>query len=122
MEILLPLTFLISDVDSFRMSTPSKRISPPAIRPGGRGTRRMMELAVTVLPQPDSPTSPKVSPASIVKLTSSTALRTPPRTSKYVLRLRTSRRELAVMALIPQPRVQGVTQAIAEEVKATSGK
>jgi hypothetical protein len=64
------------------MSTPSKRISPPAIRPGGMGMSRMTEAAVTLLPQPDSPTSPRVSPASIVMLTSSTALRTPPRTSK----------------------------------------
>src|SRR5512137_1992941 len=118
MEILLPLTFLISDAGSLRMFVPSKRISPPAIRPGGMGTRRMMEEAVTLFPHADSPTRPNVSPALIVRLTSSTALRTPPRTSKYVLRLRTSRRELAATALVPQPGVQGVAQTIAEEVEA----
>ncbi len=37
------------------MSTPSKRISPPAIRPGGMGMRRMTEEAVTLFPQADSP-------------------------------------------------------------------
>ena len=39
---------------------------PPAIRPGG-GTSRMSESAVTLLPQPDSPTSPSTSPRSSVK-------------------------------------------------------
>ena len=43
---------------------PSKRIAPPTIRPGGSATRRRMDSAVTLLPQPDSPTTPSVSPAA----------------------------------------------------------
>src|SRR6185312_12463394 len=37
----------------------------------------MMDSAVTLLPQPDSPTSPTVWPSSISKLTPSTALTSP---------------------------------------------
>ena len=39
---------------------------PGSMRPGGR-TRRRIESAVTDLPQPDSPTSPTVSPARDVE-------------------------------------------------------
>src|SRR5712691_2847655 len=56
-----------------------------------------MSFAVVVLPQPDSPTRPRVSPVLIVKLTPSTALTQPrllprrePPTGKYFLRPRTS--------------------------------
>ena len=34
------------------------------MRPGGSATRRRIESAVTLLPQPDSPTTPSVSPAA----------------------------------------------------------
>ena len=37
----------------------------------------MIDRAVTVLPEPDSPTMPSVWPCSSVKLTPSTALTTP---------------------------------------------
>ena len=37
-------------------------IWPPTILPGGVGIRRMIDSAVTLLPQPDSPTMPSVSP------------------------------------------------------------
>jgi hypothetical protein len=50
-----------------------------------------MENPVTVLPEPDSPTSPRTSPEPNEKLTSSTALATPSRVKKWVWRLRTSR-------------------------------
>ena len=35
---------------------------PPTMRPGGSATRRMRDSAVTLLPQPDSPTIASVSP------------------------------------------------------------
>src|SRR5258706_11461714 len=58
-------------------------------RPSELGTRRMTALPKVDLPQPDSPTSPTVSPASRSKLTSSTA-RTMPRALWYwTQRLRT---------------------------------
>ena len=54
----LPRTRCISRSSSARRSRPSNRITLPAsMRPGGR-TRRRIESAVTLLPQPDSPTTP----------------------------------------------------------------
>jgi hypothetical protein len=51
------------------MSWPSKRICPAL------GSSSLIRVrASVVLPQPDSPTSPTVSPSCRVKLTSSTAL------------------------------------------------
>src|ERR1700730_4392391 len=50
--------------------------------PSQLGTSRMMALPKVDFPQPDSPTSPTVSPASRSKLTSSTA-RTVPRALWY---------------------------------------
>jgi hypothetical protein len=50
----------------------------------------MMERAVTLLPLPDSPTIPIVSPASSENETPSTALTTPSWVLKCVLRLFTS--------------------------------
>ena len=41
---------------------PSKMISPATILPGGFGMSRVSDRAVTLLPQPDSPTRPSVSP------------------------------------------------------------
>src|SRR5690242_5644074 len=58
--------------------------------------RRRMDRPVVDLPQPDSPTSPSVSPGMTSKVTSSTACtratsreNRPPRIGKYFLRLRT---------------------------------
>src|SRR5262245_48206313 len=85
-------------------SAARKRISPL----DGAIARRM-QRAVVVLPQPDSPTRPSVSPCSTAKLTSSTARtvattrrRKPRRTSKNFCRRRTSRTG-AVTALTAQP-------------------
>ena len=44
------------------MSSPLKKISPATILPGGLGIRRMIDSPVMLLPQPDSPTTPSVSP------------------------------------------------------------
>src|SRR5258705_13081487 len=64
-------------------------------RPSELGTRRMTALPKVDLPQPDSPTSPTVSPASRSKLTSSTA-RTVPRALWYwTQRLRTDSSDIA---------------------------
>ena len=60
--ILRPLTLCICFSLSFRMSLPSKRISPPLTMVLASGLRRMMLLAVTDLPEPDSPTMASVSP------------------------------------------------------------
>ena len=86
MEILLPLTSRTSASLILRMSLPLKSTSPPAMRPGGTGTRRMSARLVTLLPEPDSPTMPRVSPLRSSKLTPSTAFRRPSSSLKYVFR------------------------------------
>jgi len=61
----IPLIFLIWALDKVRMFLPSKRISPISILPGGLGTRRIIERAVTLFPLPDSPKMPNVSSSSL---------------------------------------------------------
>ena len=76
-------------------SVPSNRISPAV----GLYSRRM-QRPVVVLPQPDSPTNPSVSPRRTVKVTPSTALicatarwnKIPEVTGKCIFRSRTSSR------------------------------
>jgi hypothetical protein len=46
------------------------------MRPGG-STMRRIERAVTLLPQPDSPTTPRVCPGRMANDAPSTALTTP---------------------------------------------
>ena len=53
-------------------SWPSKKMRPPV-----GGLRRMIARPVVLLPQPDSPTSPSVSPRSISNVTPSTAWTSP---------------------------------------------
>src|SRR4029077_507358 len=72
-------------------SRPCQRIWPATMRPGGIGTSFNTDMAVTVLPQPDSPTTPTVSPRAIVRSTPSTACSIPSSVSKCVLRTRISR-------------------------------
>ena len=64
--------------DRVSRSWPSKMIWPASMRPG-RATRRRMLRLVTLLPQPDSPTRPMISPRSTTKSMPSTALTTPSR-------------------------------------------
>ncbi len=61
-EMSLPRIASISLSLSSSRFVPSNRMAPPTIRPGGSATRRRMDSAVTLLPQPDSPTTPSVSP------------------------------------------------------------
>src|SRR5882672_10962004 len=70
-------------------SSPANNTSPASIRPGGSGTRRSSESAVTVLPEPDSPTSASVSPALTSNETSSTAVTSPRSVRKRVVSPRT---------------------------------
>jgi hypothetical protein len=81
-EISLPRIRRISRSLFLTRSWPSKSICPPAMRPGGVAIRRITERLVTDLPEPDSPTTPSVSPLSRWKLTPSTALTVPSSVSK----------------------------------------
>ena len=67
-----PRTARISSSGRARRSRPSKRMGPPTMRPGGRISRRMAS-DVTDFPEPDSPTRPRISPASTVRSMPSTA-------------------------------------------------
>ena len=77
-----PRMACISWEDLVNRSSPSSRTFPPTVRPAGLGTNPIMDRAVMLLPQPDSPAIPRASPGSGVKLTPSTALTTPVRVKK----------------------------------------
>ena len=77
MAIFLPRSSRMSASDLSSTLSPSNRMRPSKISPGGMGMRRMTARAVTVLPEPDSPTSPKVSLRFTVKETRSTAVSLP---------------------------------------------
>ena len=74
-----PRTRRISRSVFSRRFSPWRRITPWTIRATGRGWSRSRDSAVIVLPQPDSPTMPSVSPSRTEKLTPSTAFTTPHR-------------------------------------------
>src|SRR5215207_832252 len=71
-------------------SRPSSRIEPETIRPGG-STSPISEKPVTLLPEPDSPTSPSTSARASENDTLSTALTTPALVKKWVVKFSTSR-------------------------------
>src|SRR5438309_1514510 len=94
-------------------------ISPSTIRPG-RSTILRMDLAVTLFPQPLSPTMPSVAPGERSKLTPSTALTNPSSWGKYVFRLRTDSSNSPGRSpppSLPSIRIGGVSQSIAQEVE-----
>ncbi len=86
-EILRPRSERIVRSGSFSKSCPSKRTSPESILPGA-GTRRMIDSDVTVLPDPDSPTTATVVALGTSKETPSTALKAPAPVGNDVTRLR----------------------------------
>src|SRR5206468_219872 len=73
-----------------RRSSPSSRTRPPTMRAAGRGTSRSTDRHVMLLPDPDSPTSPSVSPSATAKETPSTALIVPHRVTMWVRRSSTA--------------------------------
>ena len=72
-----------------RSSSPLKRMLPSTMRPGS-SSRPISEKPVMLLPEPDSPTRPRISPAARCRSTPSTARTTPLRVKKCVFRPRTS--------------------------------
>src|ERR1700736_4049248 len=96
-------------------SSPAKRIDPAE----GRAFLAMVPriaFASVVLPQPDSPTSPMISPGRIVRLTPSSTRAGPDSVANETKRFSTSRR-LAPADGTADPRVEHVTQAVAEEIE-----
>src|SRR5688572_18515761 len=105
-------------------SSPSNSTSPATMRPGGCGTRPMIESAVTLLPQPDSPTMPRVRPRPRLRSTPSTARTSPRSEAKCVRSPRTSRRLLVLGNLFfdhravedaPRPRLARAALEVGDE-------
>ena len=69
---------------------PLSRTAPAPIRPGGTGTRRMIDSAVMLLPHPDSPTMPRVRPGWRDSATPSSTLAVPWRVRNSTSRSSTS--------------------------------
>ena len=100
MEMSLPRIARISRSEHSSRFFPFSRIAP-AILPGGSGISRRMDMAVTDLPQPDSPTMASVSPAFTWKETPSTARLMPSGVRKWVWRFSTSSRGMGLTASWP---------------------
>ena len=64
MAMSLPLMPCIRFSETSSRFCPSKRISPSGYEAGGLGLSCITESAGTLLPEPDSPTIPNVSPGS----------------------------------------------------------
>src|ERR1700674_4337568 len=95
-------------------SVPRKRALPVA-RPLAANSP-MIVRNTWLLPAPDSPTTPTVSPSPKANDTSLTALTSPSGVSKRVLRWLTSRSATSTVL-----RVEGVAQPVADEVEAEQG-
>src|SRR2546428_11739558 len=127
----LPRISRTSSSDIVTMSSPRKRIWPLTIRPGSC-TRRRIDSAVTLLPQPDSPPMPSVSPGKRSKLTPSTACTTPSSVKNCVLRSLTC--STGAVIGVPAksqilwgessflPRIERVAEAVAQEVEGHQGQ
>src|SRR5437867_3848760 len=134
MEMASPRILRISGSGSSSRSRPSKITRPPTVCPGGDAIRRRIDSDVTLLPQPDSPTTASVSPRSTENDTPSTARTTPSRVKKYVFRPCTSSSGAAgvgpnsfgrigpsgislIASHAPrETRVQRIAHAVAEEI------
>ena len=96
MEMSLPRIACMDFSGKSSKFSPLRRMRPSTMRPGGSGTRRMIDSAVTLLPQPLSPTMARVLPADTLKDTPSTAKASPSSVLKYVFRFSTLSRALFV--------------------------
>src|SRR6476659_8593085 len=115
-EISLPRMFSSSDSLRPTSSRPSNITEPPTTFPGGC-TMPMIELAVTDLPQPDSPTIPSVFPRSSSNEIPSTARTSPSRVLNTVRRSLTSSSATAALLgeVLPRSRVERVAEAVGDE-------
>src|SRR6202795_130113 len=96
---------------------PENITEPSAILPA-RSRIRITAYDVTDLPEPDSPTTPSVSPLATDMLTCCTALTMPRRVANSTVRSLTSSSGWAVMFSRPTLRIDDVAQPVAEQVEA----
>src|SRR5262245_43753772 len=109
----LPRTARSSLSDIARRSRPPNIAVPPATRPEP-GRIPISASEVTLLPHPDSPTMPSVSPASTWKEMPLTACTVPRCVSNWTRRSSTSRSRSATAA---QLRVERLAHRVADEVE-----
>src|SRR5216683_967738 len=112
----------ISGSSAGTRSRPRHRIWPASKRPGGMSISFRTERAVTVLPQPDSPTTPTVSPWSMRRSTPSTARTMPSSVLNQVFSPRMSKSVSATDASDDAARIERVAQPIADEVDGQHGE
>src|SRR5262249_34458604 len=101
---------------SFRRSLPLNIAVPLAIRPGGCGISPRIDIVDTRLPEPDAPTIPRISPGKTSYESPSTAWTMPSSVRNSTTRSRIERIGSGTNPALL--RVEGVTQAVADEVDA----
>src|SRR6476646_6966123 len=103
-------------------TSPPKRTSPDATRAGGCGSRPVMVSAVTLLPLPDSPTMPRISPSSNENERSSTAVIAPREVANAVVRLVTESRDIRLRARAERQLEKQLEKEVEKEVEEDSEK
>src|SRR5512132_3570383 len=101
-------------------SRPWKTALPDSIRPF-RDNRPRIDSDVTLLPQPDSPTMPSVSPGAMSKLMPLTAYTVPRRVQKRTCMSSTESRG-CLLATRPQLPIERLAQPIPDQVEAEHGE
>src|SRR5205085_9978827 len=107
------------ELEALSISSPSYR-TEPSISALLRSTRPITVRKVTLLPDPDSPTTPSVLPRSSSKLTPETALTIPSSVRKRVCRSVTS--SSATSGAEPDSRVEPRVRDVDEEVEDDHGQ
>src|SRR5690606_30329012 len=113
MAMSLPRKVRIFISERVRRSVPSNRMLPVTWA-GGSGNNRRIDMEVTDLPQPDSPTMATTSPSLMEKLIPLTARLVPSWLTKWVVRFSTSSN--AILLAFDKTRVDKLAQAIAQQV------
>src|SRR6266511_1515819 len=112
----LPRMRRSSFFETLSRSLPLKRASPRTMRPGGCGINPRMDIVLTLLPEPDSPTIPSVSPGKRSYEIPSTACTTPSSVVNSTTRSRIERRGSGTDAALGG--IEGVAKPVADEVDA----
>src|ERR1700678_3463474 len=105
-----------------RRSRPAWRMAPELNRAAPRACRRRIESALTLLPLPISPTTPRLSPSAMSNDTPSTAVLQPLSPRNWTVRSSTESSGAAISALALQSRIEDVAQAVAEQIEAQRGQ
>src|SRR5262249_36389542 len=99
--------------DDRKRSRPAKLSEPPSTLAFGGNAPRMVRDSV-VLPQPDSPTSPMISPAASDRFTPSSPRALPASVTNDTARSRTDSNSADIAS---HPRIEHVTQAVTQQVE-----